>query len=602
MANKVTPVDYDFATIKTSLQSYLQNQTEFADYKFDGSAMSTFLDVLAYNTHYNAMTVNFGLNESFLDSAKIRSSVVSSAKALGYTPKSVTSAVATITIQVTEVTGSPGPLSMPAGTKFTTAIDGINHVFNTTKAHTSDAAYKFTDVLVTEGELKTRTFVVDAADQNQLFVVQDSNIDTSTLKVVVKDSYSSATGTAYSKTSDIINIEATSKVYFLQEGYDGNYEIYFGDGNVGNKLSAGNVVVVSYLASNSTSGNDANAWALSGTINGFSGATITNVLTAAGGSAREGIESIRFNAPLAYSAQDRTVTASDYKTAIITNYSALDAISVWGGEDNVPPVYGKVFISIKPTGAEALTLTQKNEISTDILKPRAVMSITPVFTDPTYTYINLEVIAKYDPTSTGLSADGVASLIKNKIITGTSSFSSTYLNKFNGIMRHSKLLSTIDSTSISILSSIARVQMERRLVPYSLSKYIIDFPEAIFQKASVVLSSSEFVYSGQTCVLEDVVPTNGIGVRDINIVRKSGTSTLIVQSNIGTLDPATGIVQLNNFAPDAYTGAYIAIRTIPNSYDIAPERYMLLSMESSGVNVTVQSDASTVDYNANSRF
>ena len=602
MANKVTPVDYDFSTIKASLQSYLQNQTEFADYKFDGSAMSTFLDVLAYNTHYNAMTVNFGLNESFLDSAKIRSSVVSSAKSLGYTPKSVTSAIATITIQVTEVTGSPGPLSMPAGTKFTTAIDGINHVFNTTKAHTSDAAYKFTNVLVTEGELKTRTFVVDAADQNQLFVVQDANIDTSTLKVIVKDSYSSATGTAYSKTSDIINIEATSKVYFLQEGYDGNYEIYFGDGNVGNKLSAGNVVVVSYLASNSTSGNDANAWALSGTINGFSGATVTNVLTAAGGSAREGIESIRFNAPLSYSAQDRTVTASDYKTAIITNYSALDAISVWGGEDNVPAIYGKVFISIKPTGAEALTLAQKNTISTDILKPRAVMSITPVFTDPTYTYINLEVIAKYDPTSTGLSTDGVAAAIKNKILTGTSSFASTYLNKFNGIMRHSKLLSTIDSTSISVLSSIARVQMERRLVPTNLSKYTIDFPEAIFQKASVVLSSSEFVYSGQTCVLEDVVPTNGIGIRNINIVRKSGTSTLIVQSNIGTLDPTTGIVQLNNFAPDAYTGTYIAIRTIPNSYDIAPERYMLLSMESSGVNVTVQSDSSTVDYNANSRF
>tara|TARA_B110000091_G_scaffold21330_1_gene20109 strand:+ start:543 stop:2351 length:1809 start_codon:yes stop_codon:yes gene_type:complete len=602
MANKVTPVDYDFTTIKTSLQTYLENQTEFADYKFDGSAMSTFLDVLAYNTHYNAMTVNFGLNESFLDSARIRSSVVSSAKALGYTPKSVTSAVATITAQITGVTGSPGPLSMPAGTKFTTSIDGLNRVFNTTAAHTSDAAYKFTDILVTEGEIKGRTFIVDGADANQLFVIDDANIDTSTLKVVVKDSYSAASGITYSKTSDIINIEATSNVYFLQEGYDGNYEMYFGDGNVGRKLSAGQVIIVSYLSSVATDGNGANAWELSGTISPGTGATVTNVLSAAGGSVREGIESIRFNAPLAYSAQDRTVTASDYKTAIITNYSALDAISVWGGEDNVPPVYGKVFISIKPTGAEALTLTQKNAISTDILKPRAVMSITPVFTDPTYTYINLDVIVKYDPTSTGLSTDGVAALVRNKILTGTSSFSSTYLNKFNGIMRHSKLLSTIDSANVSLLSSIARVQMERRLVPYSLSKYIIDFPEAIFQKASVVLSSSEFVYSGQTCVLEDVVPTNGIGVRDINIVRKSGTSTLIVQSNIGTLDPATGIVQLNNFAPDAYTGAYIAIRTIPNSYDIAPERYMLLSMESSGVTITVQSDSSTVDYNANSRF
>ena len=604
MANKVTPVDYDFTTIKTSLKTYLQNQTEFADYKFEGSAMSTFLDVLAYNTHYNALTVNFGLNESFLDSAKIRSSVVSSAKSLGYTPKSNTSAVATVDVQVNgpNIPAGTGALSMPAGSKFTTAIDGISRVFNTTKSHTSDAAYKFTNVQITEGEFKSRNFIVDGSDTNQLFVINDANIDTSTLKIVVKDSYSSATGTTYLKTSDIINITATSNVYFLQEGYDGNYEIYFGDGNVGRKLTAGSVIVVTYLSSASTLGNDASVWQTSGAINGYSQTTVTNVLAAAGGSAREGVESIRFNAPLAYSAQDRTVTASDYKTAIITNYSALDAISVWGGEDNVPAIYGKVFISIKPTGAEALTLAQKNTITTDILKPRAVMSITPVFTDPTYTYINLDVIAKYDPTTTSLSSDGVAALIRNKILTGTSSFLSTYLNKFNGIMRHSKLLSTIDSSSIAVLSSIARVQMERRLVPTNLSKYTIDFPEAIFQKASVVLSSTGFVYSGQNCVLEDVVPTNGVGIRNINIVRKSGTSTLIVQSNIGTLDPTTGIVQLNNFAPDAYTGTYIAIRVIPNSYDIAPERYMLLSMESSGVTITVQSDSSTVDYNANSRF
>ena len=340
---KLQVTELDFDQIKSNLKQFLRNQSEFVDYDFEGSGMAVLLDLLAYNTHYLGFNANMAANEAFLDSAELRSSVVSLSKMLGYTPSSAVSPKAIINLVLTNATGSS--VTMPAGTKFTTTVDNDTYTYVTNSDNTitpTDGVYTFSNIDIYEGTRVTFEYTVDSTNEEQRFVIPNNNVDITTLGVLIQNSVSDTTSFTYAKASSQIGVTATSKVYFTQEIEDGKFEIYFGDGVTGVKPSDGNIIKLTYIVTNKSASNTASTFTLSGTVGGFTG-TVTTVSNSSGGTDAENIASIKLNAPLQFSAQDRAVTAADYKTLVKQIYPAASAIQVWGGEDNSVPAYGRVY-------------------------------------------------------------------------------------------------------------------------------------------------------------------------------------------------------------------------------------------------------------------
>ena len=396
--NRLKVSEMDFDAIKTDLKTFMKAQTTFEDYNFEGSALSSMIDVMAYVTHYNAINANFAINETFLDSARLRPSVVSHAKMLGYTPRSSYPAVAYITVKVNSPVGvidSDGnylPLTMTKGTVFTSTIDGVTYKFvndqTVSTTRDADGEYIFTNIKVLQGSYKSIEYIYDSASAESYLIPFDNAV-TSELTVKIKASDTNSAVDTYSSSVNVTAVTSASKVYFLEEHRTGMFEVKFGDGVLGKKLDNGNIIQLETLVTDNDAANGASVFALAGTINGNTDITLTVVSKAAGGSEREDLESIKFNAPLSYVSQNRAVTPDDYKTIIQNNYANIDAISVWGGEDNDPPDYGKVYISIKPKDAEVLTATDKTLIISQYLKPKNVVSITPTIIDPQYTSLSI---------------------------------------------------------------------------------------------------------------------------------------------------------------------------------------------------------------------
>ena len=583
--NRLTVAEMDFDTIKTNLKAFMKEQSTFEDYNFEGSALSSMLDVMAYVTHYNAVNANFAINETFLDSARLRPSVVSHAKMLGYTPRSSYAAVAYLTIKVnspTGVTDSDGnylPLTMAKGTVFTSTIDGVAYKFvnDQTVTTTRDAAgeYIFTNIKVLQGSYKSIEYVYDSSSAES-YVIPFDNAVTSELTVKIKASDSNAAIETFEAALNLTVVTSTSEVYFLEEHRTGFFEVKFGDGVLGKKLDNGNIIQLETLVTNNAEANGASVFALSGTINGNSNVTLTVVQKAAGGSEREDLESIKFNAPLSYVSQNRAVTPDDYKTIIQNNYANIDAISVWGGEDNDPPDYGKVYISIKPKDAEVLTDADKTLIISQYLKPKNVVSITPTIIDPQYTYVYMDVFFKYNPNVTALSSDALAAAIREVIRT----YNTDQLKRFDGVFRFSNINAKIDETSIAILNSVVRVKMKKRIVPATTAeaKYDVTYSSPIYNtnSTSQIITSSEFVHNGNTgCTLRDRVDEEG--TRRLQIVQGTGTTEVIIVNNAGTITPTSGKLSFTA-AFDSFTGTYIEITAAPDSNDLAPKRNELLTI------------------------
>ena len=395
-SNKLVVSDFDFDNIKSNLKTFLQDQPEFSDYNFEGSGFSVLLDVLAYNTHYLGFNANMLVNEVYLDSADIRKNIVSLAKMLGYTPSSVKAPAANISIVVNNATGSS--LTMDKGTTFTSTVDGTTYQFVTNQVSTItplDGVYRFTDIIIYEGTLVTYRYTVDSSDVDQKFIIPSVNADTSTLKVTVQNSSVDTTSSVYSLATGVRSLDNTSKVYFLQETDTGKFEIYFGDGVLGRKLSGGNIVILEYVVTNKEESNGASAFTLSSTIDGFSDVSITTNSVAQGGSEAESKESIRFNAPLQYTAQDRAVTSTDYETLVRSLYPNALSISAWGGEEDETPVYGVVKISIKAASGSTLTNQTKTEI-VNSLRQYNIASVRPVIIDPETISVILNSTVRYD--------------------------------------------------------------------------------------------------------------------------------------------------------------------------------------------------------------
>jgi hypothetical protein len=583
---RLNVADMDFDSIKSSLITYLSEDDVLKDTNFEGSAANTLLDAMVYITHFNALNANMALNETFLDSAQLRQSVVSHAKLLGYTPRSSYAPIATVDITVnnpSNVLNEDGtgyiPMTMPKGTQFNSLIDGKTYSFVTESTQTitpnANNAYIFEGVKLVQGAFKSTTYIFDTASSEK-FVIPFEKVVTSSMVVTVRESSISTEILDYETANDVSAVGPTSAVYFLQEGQDGLYEIFFGDNVIGKKPENGNVITITYIVTNDNEANGAKTFSLADTIQGNTDATVTTISKATGGSTREDIESIKFNAPLGYTSQNRAVTPDDYKAIIQNNYPNIEAISVWGGEDNSPPDYGKVYISIKPRDAEVLTLTDKELIIGQYLKPRNVVSITPTIVDPAYTYIYLEAFFKYNPNLTNASADALAIIAREAI----RDYNNNELKRFDGVFRFSNLTSKIDTADPAIINTIVRVKMKKRFIPTLNTelKYTLNFSSSFYTTSSdeQIITSTEFTYLGRQCTLRDRLDEDGN--RNMEIVTGTGSNQRVLNSDIGVVTESTGTIELNGFNPTSIIGDYIEVTVSPESNDLAPKRNELLNI------------------------
>ena len=526
MADRLNVTDLDFDTIKTNLKTFLKQQSEFSDYDFEGAGLSVLLDILAYNTHYNAYYMNMLANESFLDSALLRNSVVSHAKKYGYTPRSAKAPLAKVNFTVNSLSSTPGSLTLPKGYIFlSNLVDSKSYNYitleDTTVSKTGNN-FVFSNVSIYEGTLVNYNFTQsNSTNPKQLFVIPDDNIDTSTLKVSVRSSSSNLTSVVYNLNTDILDVSSTSTVYYLQEGQNGKYEIYFGDDILGKKIPDGGVVTVNYLTTNGSASNKANNFIATNTIGGFNNFTVSSVLAASGGSEKETVDQIKFAAPLQFTSQNRAVTKNDYIKLIQQKYPQFEAVTVWGGEENDPPVYGKVFIAAKPRLGFEITEAQKEFVKEEIIKPISILTVTPEIVDVDYNYLKLVSKVYYDPTKTISNVNNLKTSVQTKI----ENFCQDNLNTFNSIFKSSLLKTEIDNLDASIVSNELKLFVTKKFRPdlTNTNSYVLDFGVALDKGTTVdnLYSNPEFTMLDEDgirrqCFFEEV-PSSFTGVESITV-------------------------------------------------------------------------------------
>ena len=600
MTTKLQISELDFDGIKTNLKNFLSQQDEFRDYDFEGSGMSVLVDMLAYNTHYLGYNANMLANEMFLDSADLRSSVVSKAKQVGYTPTSSTAATAVVDVVVNNASGSA--ITMSRGTKFTTTVDNIayNFVNNSELSITpTDGVYKFSNVTLSEGTFLNFKYTANASDTDQRFIIPNNNVDTTTLTIKVQESSSDATTNTYTLATGITGLDSTSKVYFLQEVENGRYEVTFGDGVLGKAIADGNIIIMDYIVCNRDGPNGATTFTLSGNISGFSSATVTTITNANNGFGPESIESIKYNAPRDYTAQDRAVTADDYKVLVKSLYANAQAVQVYGGEDAETPDYGKVYISIKAKSGANLTESTKASIVTS-LKQYAVASVRPVIIDPEITYLTLNTNFKYD---NGATTKDVSTLETN-VLSTIANYGTTTLENFTGLFRHSKLTENVNNADTSILSNITTIKMYKYITPTlsSALKYTLSFNNAFYNPHSGhnssgggVISSTGFKINNDDSTNEHFLDDDGAG--NVRVYYLSGTTRIYTSTTFGTVNYTTGeiiltsanITSISNV--DGAASTQIRVFAIPNSNDVVPVRNQVLQIDTANSTVSGEVDA-----------
>jgi hypothetical protein len=539
MADRLKVTELDFDQIKSNLKTFLKQQSQFQDYDFEGSGLNILLDVLAYNTHYNAYYLNMIANESFLDTALLRTSVVSHAKKLNYVPRSSASARAIVNITVVTPNTTAGSLTIPKGYSFfSEQINGLSFKFVTLNSYTADKVgynYTFTAIPIYEGQYTSYSFVNSyATNPKQLFTLNDSNIDTDTLIVSVRQSTSNTTTIVYDRSENDLNITANSEVYFLQEGTDGKYDIYFGDNVLSKSIPDAGIITTEYLITNGSAANYANNFIASGAISGYSTIIVDPLVRSAGGSDRETTDSIKFGAPLSLLAQNRAVTKNDYIRLIQQKYPQFEAVNVWGGEENNPPIYGKVFVSAKPKLGFEVSQTEKDYVKNNILKPISMLTVTPEIVDVDYNYLKVSSKVYYDKAKLSSSQSQLTTDVKSII----SNYCSTNLNKFNSYFNFSGMETRIDAWDRSIVSNEATLFVAKKFRPDLINSdnYILDFGFELTRGTTNenFYSSPDFTIADENaidrqCFFEEV-PSSFSGVESITVSNPgvNYTSTPIV--------------------------------------------------------------------------
>lgn len=466
-ALRVTELDFD--SIKNNLKSYLRSQSEFQDFDFEGSGMSVLLDILAYNTHYMGFYLNMVGNEMFLDTAQLRSSILSHAKSIGYIPHSKLGAQAVINILATPSVSEDTTSTYATLDKYTRFIaqdiDGVNYVFVATESQTvekSNGAFSFANVAIKQGEVVTNQFLMDAQNTKRKFIIPSSNVDTTTLVVTVQESTTNTDVKTYTRYENLVDITANSTIYFVEENEDQNFVLYFGDDIIGKKPKVGNIITCTYLDIPSAPANNISRFGIVDKISGEyrDNVTISAVSSSYGGAERETIEQVRFRAPYAYQTQNRAVTVSDYESIILRDFPIIDSAVIWGGEDNDPVIYGKVFMSLKTKQNYALSNLEKERITQNLIRNRNVVTVIPEFVDPDYTYAIISGKVTYNPSLTSKTANELLILVKAAIL----DYNNDELNKFDATFRKSKLQAYIEACDPAITGSDIHVDIQKRLI------------------------------------------------------------------------------------------------------------------------------------------
>jgi len=586
--NRIKVSDLDYNQIRENLKTFMRGQSQFSDYDFEGSALSTLIDLLAYNTHYNALYTNLAVNEMFLDSASKRSSVVSIANNFGYTPQSCKTSLAVLNITLTQQNATAQIKYIPKLSSFSTTINSVQYSFYTLQDYSASLngnMYSFKNVEVYEGTPQTQLFLCTLPEQK--FILPNKNIDVSTISLTVQQTGEQPDYVNYSLATDVLDLTANSKIYFIKELDDQTYQISFGVNGLGTPILVGNIITVTYMISNKTLGNGGSVFTYTG--GGLGGVVAcSTVSNSYGGKESETIDQIKSNVSQSFFDQNRAVTAGDYVSLIKRLYTNLDSINVWGGEDNSPPQYGKVYISIKPTNGPYLTPPEKSYLTGTLLKSKNVVSITPEIVDPSYLNMEIDTTVYYNSSKTTRSADELIYAIKNTI----SSYRDINLKKFDGIFRMSKFSTAIDATDQSILSSITTFKIYSEVIPrynayatYTLNIvnpiYNEKVPEEAFTSTGFYIDNTNIVY-----YLDD----DGIGnIRLYSVIANTGTK-VFKNLSIGTIDYENGTITVRGLRITNLLEAnfYFIIKT--QSYDVISVRNQIVDIPAERVTVNIIQD------------
>lgn len=572
--------ELDFGNIRTNLKNYLSTQDQFTDYNFEGSAMAIMLDVLAYNTHYNAYYLNMLANEMFLDTAQQRESVVSRAKELGYLPTSAVGATANVNLTFSGIASGTSQFTIPKNSTFTTSVDDVTYTFVTPQPYTvvNNAGLYSADITIKEGEPVTHRFTVSTSNPIR-YIIPNPNVDASSITVSVQESASDTTTTEFTRATNIAAITSVSPIYFIEEVADQKYEIIFGSGALGKAVKNGNIIIVNYLVCNDEVTNGASIFSTDSVNIGtsYSGITLSTNSAATGGRVVEDIASVKFNAPRYFQTQNRCVIDNDYERIILNENPDILSAVAFGGEQADPPVYGKVYVAVKPTDEEFATTNRKNQIRTSIVD-RTPLGIDPVIIDPDYTYLIPQITTYYNKSTTSLSDSGISALVRSTI--GT--WASANLERFGNRLRYSRFVRALDNISgASILNNDATVKMQKRFVPNVnvAEKVTLRFNNPI-RPGTVI--STQFTYSGFIAYFDDDEEGN------VNIFRyDSNRQKVNIIAAAGTVDYTAGTIEIEGFAPTAYADIQLKVDATPDRLDIIPVREQVLVMDSADAIITV---------------
>ena len=599
-SSQINVTDLDFDNIADNLKNYLKGQDTFKDYNFEGATLSILIDLLAYASHIGAVNTNIAASELFLDSAQIRKNVVSRAKDLGFIPSSEKASTAKANIVLRNVRSADGTVPstssmiMSRGTQFRTTYEGVKYEFVSASTYTptvDGTTFSYNNVELVQGTFAQDQFVFDSQIKNAKYVVSNQRVDKQRMTVTINSSGVSST---YALSTDVSNIDTTSKVYYTQENEEGFIEIYFGDGTLGVSLLDGDIITVDYVIVDDVHADGANRFTQVGAINGFTDSSISVTEKASGGAEKESIESIKFKATKFYTSQNRLVTLNDYKAKVQEYYPNADAVAVWGGEDNVPPAYGKVFIALKPNNADYLSETEKTQVKNNLNKLN-MLTVRPEIVDADIIKILISTTFKYNPALTTLTAGELSTLVKNTI----NQFDTDNLNGFDAIFRHSNLTKIIDEADSAILSNTTNIRLRKKLngtVSTNPKGYTLSMGNALFNPhsghnadAGGIITTTGFKVGGDS-VNTHYFDDDGKG--NLRRYYLSGSTRIYKDSAAGTINYSTGLISINAFILTSTVNADTSIdfTVIPSGNDVVAERGNLIDISMDDVKVTGEVD------------
>lgn len=575
----------DFDTHKNTLKQYLKSQDRFQDYDFEGSNINVLLDILSYNTFHNMFYLNMVSSEMFLDTAQLRDSVVSHAKELNYTPRSFNSAQANVNITIRSSDLSKRSISIPRGTTFSSRLTNQNFTFSVGETIIitdysivgNTIIFQGNNITLSEGYFVNDTFTF-TADKTERFILTNKNCDISSIAMTVIEDVG-ATVSTYTRASSLFNVNNNSKVFFIQACENDSYEILFGDGITGRRPKDNSIISVEYRISNGQLPNGCNSFIVDSSIDGEVNISITTNAAAAQGSVSESIEEIKYNAPRHFTTQERAVTTEDYENLLKLNFSEINAVSAFGGEDLDPPQFGKVFVAVDLKEIDILPEGKKQEYFR-FLKPRSPVSIDPVFVEPEYTFIGINSLVKYNVNISKLSVEDIRTIVTAAI----SDYTNKELNNFNRVFRYSNVVKAIDNAQTAIVSNETNIKVIKIITPQLNTPSNIDINFKIpldttqsVAKGGFAVLSSRFLFKNNFATLQD----DGGGT--VNIVNQSGN----VITPVGTVNYETGLIQLSNFNINSFEGASIKVRVEPRNKDISVTNNVIINIIEDDINLSV---------------